>query len=178
MIKYFKALKEYGEFILDHDPACQSLFEAVFLYPIVRAMIYHRIAHHFYNKNHKILARWISQISRRRTGIEIHPGAKIGKNLFIDHGMAVVIGETAEVGDYCHFYHNITLGGTGNEKDHKRHPTVGNYVTIGTGATILGPVKVGDFAKIGAGALVLSDVPKGATAVGLPAKVVKIKEID
>lgn len=174
MLRFFKSLKEYGEFILQEDPACKTLFEAIFLYPIVKAMINHRIAHYFYTKGHKTLARYISQRSRRKTGIEIHPGAKIGKNLFIDHGMAVVIGETAEVGDCCHFYHNITLGGTGNEKDHKRHPTIGNHVIIGTGATILGPVKVGDFAKIGAGAVVLTDIPQGATAVGMPAKVVKI----
>ena len=173
MIGFFRRLKEYGRFILKEDPACQSLFEAIFLYPIVKAMVRHRIAHYFYNKDHKTFARWISQRTRKKTGIEIHPGAKIGKNLFIDHGMAVVIGETAEIGNNCHMYHNITLGGTGNEKETKRHPTVGNNVIIGTGATILGPVKIGDGAKIGAGALVLTDIPQNTTGVGIPAKVVK-----
>lgn len=174
-MKLIKTIRQYGDFILQEDPACKSRFEAIFLYPIVKAMAYHRVAHYFYNRNHKVLARWISQKSRKKTGIEIHPGAKIGKNLFIDHGMAVVIGETAEIGDNCHFYHNITLGGTGNEKSEKRHPTIGNNVVIGTGATVLGPVKIGDNAKIGAGAIVLTDIPQGVTAVGIPAKVVMNK---
>lgn len=172
-MKFFRELRDYAKFILKKDPACRSIFEAIFMYPIVKCMIRHRIAHHFYNKGHTTLARWISQRARKKTGIEIHPGAKIGKNLFIDHGMAVVIGETAEVGDNCHMYHNITLGGTGFEKEVKRHPTVGNNVIIGTGATILGPVKIGDGARIGAGALVLTDIPPNSTAVGMPAKVVK-----
>ena len=176
MNNFFKELKSYGEFILKEDPACKSLFEAIFMYPIVSAMIRHRIAHYFYEKNHTTLARWISQRSRKKTGIEIHPGAKIGKNLFIDHGMAVVIGETAEIGDNCHMYHNITLGGTGNEKERKRHPTVGNNVIIGTGATVLGPVVIGDGAKIGAGALVLKDIPANSTAVGVPAEVVNFHD--
>ena len=176
MTNFFKELKSYGKFILREDPACKSLFEAIFMYPIVSAMIRHRIAHYFYEKDHTTLARWISQRSRKKNGIEIHPGAKIGKNLFIDHGMAVVIGETAEIGDNCHMYHNITLGGTGNEKEKKRHPTVGNNVIIGTGATVLGPVKIGDGAKIGAGALVLTDIPANSTAVGVPAEVVKFHD--
>ncbi|WP_071025923.1 serine O-acetyltransferase EpsC [Peptoniphilus raoultii] len=177
MLKYFKRLKEYGNFILKIDPACRTLFEAIFLYPIVKSIVRHRIAHYFYKKGHTTFARWISQAARKKTGIEIHPGATIGKNLFIDHGMATVIGETAVIGNNCHFYHNITLGGTGNEKGHKRHPTVGNHVIIGTGATILGPVTIGDYAKIGAGALVLTDIPPGATAVGVPAKVVKVRDL-
>ncbi|MCI5643009.1 MAG: serine O-acetyltransferase [Peptoniphilus sp.] len=177
MNNFFKELKSYGKFILKEDPACKSLFEAIFMYPIVHAMINHRIAHYFYKKNHTTLARWVSQKARKKTGIEIHPGAKIGKNLFIDHGMAVVIGETAEIGDNCHMYHNITLGGTGNEKEKKRHPTVGNNVIIGTGATVLGPVVIGDGAKIGAGALVLDDIPPNSTAVGVPAKVVKFHDL-
>jgi len=176
MNNFFKELKSYGKFILTKDPACKSLFEAIFMYPIVSCMIRHRIAHYFYEKDHTTFARWISQRARKKTGIEIHPGAKIGKNLFIDHGMAVVIGETAEIGDNCHMYHNITLGGTGNEKEKKRHPTVGNNVIIGTGATVLGPVKIGDGAKIGAGALVLTDIPPNSTAVGVPAKVVKFHD--
>lgn len=176
MLKYFKKIKEYGEFILLKDPACKSLFEAIFMYPIVSCMVRHRIAHYFYEKDHTTLARWISQRARKKTGIEIHPGAKIGKNLFIDHGMAVVIGETAEIGDNCHMYHNITLGGTGNEKEKKRHPTVGNNVIIGTGATVLGPVTIGEGAKIGAGALVLKDIPANSTAVGVPAEIVKFHD--
>ena len=176
MNNLFKELHSCGKFILKKDPACKSLFEAIFIYPIVSCMISHRIAHHFYKKGHTTFARWISQRARKKTGIELHPGAKIGKNLFIDHGMSVVIGETAEIGNNCHMYHNITLGGTGNEKEMKRHPTVGDNVIIGTGATILGPVVIGDGAKIGAGALVLENIPPNSTAVGVPAKVVKFHD--
>lgn len=173
MISYLKRLRRYGDFIYDLDPACKSVFEAIFLYPVVRAMVAHRIAHYFYQKDHPLLARWISQRARKRTGIEIHPGASIGENLFIDHGMGVVIGETAQIGNRVHLYHNVTLGGTGNEKEKKRHPTIGDDVLVGTGATILGPVKIGDRCKIGAGALVLSDIPPNHTAVGVPAKIVR-----
>lgn len=173
MSNFFKRIKAYGEFILKEDPACKSLFEALIMYPVVRCMISHRIAHKLYKNGNTLLARWISQRARKKTGIEIHPGAKIGKNFFIDHGMGVVIGETAEIGNNCHIYHNVTLGGRGNEKEVKRHPTVGNDVIIGTGAIILGPVLIGDGAKIGAGALVLNDVPANSTAVGFPARVVK-----
>ena len=172
-MRLIKRLSEYGDFILKEDPACRTKFEAIFMYPIVKALIYHRIANYFYRKKHTTLARFFSQRARRKTGIEIHPGATIGKNLFIDHAMAVVIGETAIVGDNCHFYHNVTLGGTGNEKEHQRHPIVGNNVVIGTGATVLGPIRIGDRAKIGAGAVVLHDVPSDCTAVGMPAKIIR-----
>lgn len=174
MIKEFLV---YARYILKVDPACHSLFEAMFMYPVTRALLSHRLANYFYHKKHLSLARWISQRARRRTGIEIHPGATIGKFLFIDHGMGVVIGESAVVGDYVTMYHGVTLGGRGNEKDTKRHPTVGNHVFIGTGAKILGPIEVGDGARIGANAVVLNDVPKGYTAVGMPAKnVLKVTE--
>ncbi len=170
---FFKRLHNYGQHIYKLDPACKSVFEAIFLYPVVRALISYRIAHYFYKKNHTTFARFLSQRARKKTGIEIHPGAKIGENFFIDHGMGVVIGETAEIGDRVHLYHNVTLGGTGNEKEKKRHPTIGNDVIIGTGATVLGPVKIGDRCKIGAGAVVLSDIPPDHTAVGIPAKIVR-----
>ena len=139
------------------------------LYPCIHALIAYRIGHFFYKHKCFFTARLISQISRFFTGIEIHPGATIGKGLFIDHGMGVVIGETAEVGDDVMLYHGVTLGGTGKHKG-KRHPTVGNGVTIGAGAKVLGPIKIGDNAKIGANAVVLKEVPEGATAVGVPAK--------
>lgn len=172
MTSPFKRLRDYGRYIYAMDPACKSTFEAIFLYPVVRAMVSHRLAHYFYRKGHTTLARFISQRSRKKTGIEIHPGAEIGHFLFIDHGMGVVIGETAQVGDRVHIYHNVTLGGTGNEKNKKRHPSVGNDVIIGTGATVLGPVHIGDGAKIGANAVVLQDIGPGHTAVGIPAKIV------
>ena len=136
-------------------------------------MIYHRIAHWFYRHNIKFIARFVSQWSRFWTGIEIHPGAKIGRRLVIDHGMGIVIGETAEIGDDCLLYHGVTLGGTG--KDHgKRHPTLGNNVMVSTGAKVLGPFKVGDNARIAANAVVLSEVPDNATAVGAPAQIVRV----
>lgn len=157
--------------VRENDPVRPSRIEVLLCYPGIWAVINHRIAHFLYNKGHKLLARIISQVSRFLTGIEIHPGAKIGKGLFIDHGMGVVIGETAEVGDYVTIFHGTTLGGTGKDRG-KRHPTVGNNVLIGAGAKLLGPINVGDNAKIGAGAVVLRDIPHGATAVGVPAKVV------
>ena len=136
-------------------------------------MIYHRIAHWFYRHNIKFIARFVSQWSRFWTGIEIHPGAKIGRRLVIDHGMGIVIGETAEIGADCLLYHGVTLGGTG--KDHgKRHPTLGNNVMVSTGAKVLGPFKVGDNARIAANAVVLSEVPDNATAVGAPAQIVRV----
>ena len=141
-------------------------------YSGVHAVIVHRLAHWFYKHDHKLIARIISQTMRGITGIEIHPGAKIGKGLLIDHGSGVVIGETAEIGDYCLLYQGCTLGGTG--KDHgKRHPTLGNNVMVGAGAKILGPFKVGDNAKIAANAVVLKEVPPNSTAVGVPARIVK-----
>ncbi len=155
------------------DPAARSKLEILLLYPGVHAILYHRIAHWFYLRNLKFLARCVSQWSRFWTGIEIHPGAKIGRRLVMDHGMGIVIGETAEIGDDCLIYHGVTLGGTG--KDHgKRHPTIGNNVLISCGAKVLGPFKVGDNARIAANAVVLSEVPEAATAVGIPAQVVRI----
>ena len=156
------------------DPAARSRLEILLLYQGVHAVIYHRIAHFFYRHNVKFLARLVSQWSRFWTGIEIHPGARIGRRLVIDHGMGIVIGETAEIGDDCLIYHGVTLGGTG--KDHgKRHPTIGNNVLISTGAKVLGPFKVGDNARIAANAVVLSEVPDNATAVGIPAQIVRVK---
>ena len=155
------------------DPAARSKLEILLLYPGVHAIFYHRIAHWLYERNLKFLARCVSQWSRFWTGIEIHPGAKIGRRLVMDHGMGIVIGETAEIGDDCLIYHGVTLGGTG--QDHgKRHPTIGNNVLISCGAKVLGPFKVGDNARIAANAVVLSEVPEAATAVGIPAQVVRI----
>lgn len=152
------------------DPAVKNKAEA-FLYPCFWACIFHRAAHKFYKLKLYFIARSISQFSRLVTGIEIHPGAKIGKGLFIDHGMGVVIGETCEIGDNVLIYQGVTLGGTGKETG-KRHPTIGNNVMIGAGTKILGPFKVGDNAKIGAGSVVLKEVPANCTAVGVPARVV------
>ncbi len=155
--------------ILKNDPAARSSLEVLLLYPSIHALIAYRFSNNLYKKKLYFLARLISQISRFFTGIEIHPGATIGRGLFIDHGMGVVIGETAEIGDNVTLYHGVTLGGTGKHKG-KRHPTVGNNVVIGCGAKVLGPILIGDNAKIGANAVVLKDVPSGATAVGMPAK--------
>ena len=166
----FKNLRYDLNRILQEDPAAKSKIEVFFLYPSVHALIAYRIAHKLYTKKWFFLSRLISQLSRFCTGIEIHPGAKIGKGLFIDHGMGVVIGETAVIGDYCVMYHQVTLGGTG--KDHgKRHPTIENCVIIGAGSKILGPITIGSYAKIGASSVVLKDVPKYATAVGVPARI-------
>ena len=158
--------------IMERDPAASSAMEVLLTYSGVHAVIVHRLAHWFYKHDHKLIARMISQIMRGITGIEIHPGAKIGKGLLIDHGSGVVIGETAEIGDYCLLYQGCTLGGTG--KDHgKRHPTLGNNVMVGAGAKILGPFKVGDNAKIAANAVVLKEVPPNSTAVGVPERIVR-----
>lgn len=170
-MKLFAKLKYDIDNILKNDPAAKSRVEVLLLYPSIHAVISHRIANMFFRHKRFIIARTISQIARFLTGIEIHPGAKIGKGLFIDHGMGVVIGETAEIGDNVTIYHGVTLGGTGKEKG-KRHPTVGNNVVIGSGAKILGPITIGDDAKIGANAVVLEDVPSRATAVGIPAKII------
>ena len=167
----FKNINYDIEYILENDPAARTKLEVFLLYPSVHALILHRLAHRLYKKKRFFISRLISQLNRALTGIEIHPGAKIGKGLFIDHGMGVVIGETAEVGDRVTIYHGTTLGGTGKEKG-KRHPTVGNDVIIGAGAKLLGPIVVGDNAKIGANAVVLKDVPEGATVVGIPGKIV------
>ncbi len=155
------------------DPAARSRLEIFLLYPGVHATLYHRLAHALYCHKLKFLARLVSQWSRFWTGIEIHPGATIGRRLVIDHGMGIVIGETAEVGDDCLIYHGVTLGGTGKDQG-KRHPTIGNNVLISTGAKVLGPFKVGDNSRIAANAVVLSEVPPDATAVGIPAQIVRI----
>ena len=155
------------------DPAARSKLEIFLLYPGVHAILYHRVAHWLYCRNWKFLARCVSQWSRFWTGIEIHPGAKIGRRLVMDHGMGIVIGETAEIGDDCLLYQGVTLGGTGKDKG-KRHPTLGNNVLIGAGTKVLGPVYIGDNARIGAGSVVLRNLPANCTAVGVPAEVVRI----
>ena len=165
----FKNLNYELQRVLDNDPAARSKVEVFLLYPCIHALIAYRIAHFFYKHKWFFIARVISQLSRFFTGIEIHPGAKIGKGLFIDHGMGVVIGETTEIGDDVMLYHGVTLGGTGKDKG-KRHPTVGNGVLIGAGAKVLGPITIGDNAKIGSNALVLKDVPPNATSVGISAR--------
>ena len=164
----FKNLKYDIENVMKNDPAARTKLEVLLLYQSIHVLIFYRIAHGLYKIKLFFLARLISQLGRFFTGIEIHPGAKIGKGLFIDHGMGVVIGETAEIGDNVTIYHGVTLGGTGKDNG-KRHPTVGNNVIIGCGAKILGPISIGDGAKIGANSVVLKDVPKGKTAVGIPA---------
>ena len=169
---FIKEIRKDLRSIMERDPAAGSELEVLLTYSGVHAVIVHRAAHWFYKCGHKIIARIISQTMRGITGIEIHPGAKIGKGLLIDHGSGVVIGETAEIGDYCLLYQGCTLGGTG--KDHgKRHPTLGNNVMVGAGAKILGPFKVGDNAKIAANAVVLKEVPPNSTAVGVPARIVR-----
>ena len=155
------------------DPAARNILEVMILYPGFHAVVFHRIAHFFYCRRLFFLARLISQLSRFLTGIEIHPGARIGKGLFIDHGMGIVIGETAEIGDDCTIYHNVTLGGTGHDTG-KRHPTLGNNVLVATGAMVLGPITIGDNARIGANAVVLKNVEENATVVGVPGKMVRI----
>ena len=168
----FKQLKEDMAAIMARDPAAKSKLEVLLCYPGLRAVRAHRRAHRLYEKGHVVLARWISQRSRHRTGIEIHPGAVIGKGFFIDHGDGVVIGETTVIGDNVTIYQGVTLGGTGKETG-KRHPTIGNGVTIGSGAKVLGPITIGDGSKVGAGSIVLKDVPPGCTVVGNPGRVVK-----
>lgn len=168
MFKWYEEAKSIAE----RDPAARSVWQVVLQYPGFKAVRMYRKAHWFHKHGMFFIARAISQWARHRTGIEIHPGATIGKCLFIDHGMGVVIGETAEIGDYCTIYHGVTLGGTGKDKG-KRHPTVGNHVLISAGAKILGPFKVGDNAKIGANAVVLSQVDADTTVVGVPGRAVK-----
>ena len=169
----FRTLREDLDAVMDRDPAARSRWEVFFLYSGFKAVRSHRKANWCYRHNLKFLARWISQRSRRKTGIEIHPGAKIGRRLVIDHGMGIVIGETAEIGDDCTIYHGVTLGGTGKDTG-KRHPTIGNNVLISTGAKVLGPFTVGDNSRIGANAVVLQEVPPDSTVVGIKARVVKI----
>lgn len=152
--------------VKERDPSARSRLEILLLYPGVHAVIWHRVAHFFYKINLRFVARCISAVVRRRTGIEIHPAAVIGKNLFIDHGAGVVIGETSVIGDNCTIYQNATLGGTGKERN-KRHPTLKNNVTVGAGAKILGNITIGNNVKVGANTTVLKDVPDGCTVVGI-----------
>lgn len=152
------------------DPACRSILSVIFLYPGFHILIFHRIAHFLYNNKLFFLARLTSQLGRHFTGIEIHPGAQIGRRLFIDHGIGIVIGETATIGNDCTIYHGVTLGGTGKDKK-KRHPDIGNNVMIGTGAKVLGPIKIGDNVKIGANAVVIKKVPDNSTVVGIPGRI-------
>lgn len=168
----FKNIRDDVNAVLERDPAARNFWEVYFLYSGVKAIRYYRIAHWFYNKKHYFIARFLSQHARKVTGIEIHPAAVIGKGVFIDHGMGVVIGETAVVGDNCTIYQGVTLGGTGKDKG-KRHPTIGNNVVIGCGAKVLGPFKVGDNSKIAANAVVLSEIPENCTVVGVPGRIVK-----
>jgi serine O-acetyltransferase len=170
----FKNLNYDLENVVKLDPAARNKLEVLFLYSGIHSLISHRIAHFLYKKRIFFIARLISQISKFFTGIEIHPGATIGKGFFIDHGNGVVIGETAEIGDNVMIYHQVTLGGTGNEKGVKRHPTVGDNCVIGTGAKLLGNITIGKNSKIGANSVVLINVPENATVVGIPGKVKKI----
>lgn len=169
----FKTLKEDIKAFLDRDPAAKSPLEIFFLYPGFKAIRMHRRAHFYYRHGWLFLARAVSQRAARRTGIEIHPGATIGRRLVIDHGTGIVIGETAEIGDDCLIYQGVTLGGTGKDTG-KRHPTVGNNVMISAGAKVLGPFKIGDNSRIAAGAVVLAEVPPNSTVVGVPARVVRL----
>jgi serine O-acetyltransferase len=167
----WESIKRDIQAALERDPAATSALEVILCYPGFHARQFHRLAHFLYKRRMRLLARIVSHISRFLTGIEIHPGAKIGEGLFIDHGMGVVIGETAEIGDNCHLYQGVTLGGTSTKRT-KRHPTLGNNVVVGAGAKIIGAVTIGDNAKIGAGSVVVSNVPPNATVVGVPGHVV------
>ena len=174
-------MNDYLESIKKRDPAAKSILSIILTYPGVKAVFFQQISNFFYKAGFDLIARIISQTIRFFTGIEIHPGAKIGKNLFIDHGMGVVIGETSEIGDNVTIYHNVTLGGSSpsidseRQRHEKRHPTIGNDVVIGSGAQIIGPIKVGNNSRIAANAVVVKDVPENATMVGIPAKAVKLE---
>ena len=170
----FRTIREQIDTIFREDPAAKSVIEIVLCYPGFHAILLHRFAHWLYVAGIPLLPRLISQISRFFTGIEIHPGATIGRRFFIDHGMGVVIGETTEIGDDVLIYQNVTLGGTGKEKG-KRHPTIGSNVVIGTGAKVLGGIAVGDNVKIGAGSVVVKPVPDNSTVVGIPGRVVRMR---
>ena len=172
----FKRLSETLAAYQARDPAARSKLEIFLLYPGVHAILFHRVSHWLYRHRLFFLARLNSQIARHITGIEIHPGAKIGRKLFIDHGMGIVFGETTEIGDNCTIYHGVTLGGTGKDTG-KRHPTLGDNVLIGAGAKVLGPVYIGDNVRVGAGSVVLKNLPANATAVGVPAEIVRVGNI-
>jgi serine O-acetyltransferase len=171
MLKALKAFKEELTCVFERDPAAQTFFEVLTTYPGIHAILIHRVSHWLWTHRLRWPARFLSYFARWFTGIEIHPGAAIGRRFFIDHGMGVVIGETAVIGDDCTLYHGVTLGGTSWKKG-KRHPTIGNNVVIGAGAKVLGPITVGDGARIGSNSVVLHPVPAGATIVGIPGHVV------
>ena len=168
------AIREQLNTIFNEDPAAKSVLEIFLCYPGFHAVLLHRLAHRLYKAGIPLLPRVISQFSRFCTGIEIHPGASIGRRFFIDHGMGVVIGETTEIGDDVLIYQGVTLGGTGNEKG-KRHPTIGNHVVVGTGAKVLGSITIGNNVKIGAGSVVVHPVPDNSTVVGIPGRVVRTR---
>jgi serine O-acetyltransferase len=171
----FRAIREQFDTIFREDPAAKSVVEILFCYPGFHAILAHRLAHELYRWKVPLVPRFISQISRFLTGIEIHPGASIGRRFFIDHGMGVVIGETTEIGDDVLLYQGVTLGGTGNETG-KRHPTLGNHVVVGTGAKVLGNIRIGNHVRIGAGSVVVHPVPDNSTVVGVPGRVVRIRD--
>ena len=171
----FQTLKEEVNSIYERDPAAHSRWEVLLCYPGLHAITMHRLAHKLWDANWKVTARWVSQASRFLTGIEIHPAAKIGRRVLIDHGMGVVIGETAEVGDDCTIYHGVTLGGTSLAEGTKRHPTLGKNVIVGAGAKVLGGFEVGDNCRIGSNAVVIKPLPANSTAVGNPARVLEKK---
>ncbi|MCV6636134.1 serine O-acetyltransferase [Candidatus Albibeggiatoa sp. nov. NOAA] len=171
----FARLKEEINCVFERDPAARNSFEVITNYPGLHAILFHRLNHKLWNAGWFWLGRTLSTFSRWLTGVEIHPGATIGERFFIDHGMGIVIGETAEIGDDCTLYHGVTLGGTSWQKG-KRHPTLGKDVVVGAGAKVLGPVHIGDGARIGSNAVVVKDVPSGATVVGIPARIVKVEK--
>lgn len=173
----FKNLREYLESVFQRDPAARSTLEVLTTYPGIHALMFHRMAHRLWVWRLRWFAKILALLGRWLTGIEIHPGAKIGRRFFIDHGMGVVIGETAEIGDDVTLYHGVTLGGTTWRKE-KRHPTLGNNVVVGAGAKILGPITVGDNARVGSNSVVVKDVPSGATVVGIPGRVMESKKTD
>jgi serine O-acetyltransferase len=173
----FATIREQIDTVFREDPAAKSTVEIILCYPGLHAILAHRLAHKLYRMGIPLLPRLISQVSRLFTGIEIHPGATIGRRFFIDHGMGVVIGETTEIGDDVLIYQGVTLGGTGKEKG-KRHPTIGNHVVIGTGAKVLGNIVIGDDVKIGAGSVVVKPVPEHSTVVGIPGRVVRSRTLD
>ena len=172
----FRAIREQIETVFRDDPAAKGVFEVLLCYPGVHAILMHRLAHRLYRWRLFVVARLLSHLARWLTGIEIHPGAKIGRRFFIDHGMGVVIGETSEIGDDVLLYQGVTLGGTGHEKG-KRHPTISSHVVVGSGAKILGNITLGEWVRVGAGSVVVRPVPDHSTVVGIPGRVVAIKGV-
>lgn len=171
----FRRLRSEIQVFLERDPAARSVLEVVACYPGLHAILFHRLAHWLWKKGLRLMARFLSQVSRFLTGIEIHPGARVGERFFIDHGSGVVIGETAEIGDDVLIYQGVTLGGTGKEKGGKRHPTIGDRVTLGVGAVVLGPITIGHDVRIGAGSVVVKPVPDNCTVVGVPGRIARME---